>query len=154
MRKTKQTKDNTLHIKPSEKVSSFFNNHQVKTVIGVFTLLFGVFLGISFISFFLSWQEDQSILLEFQDKEVVAQNLLGKIGASLGFFFIYKGFGIAAFAIPFLLFLAGSYQLLLVPLKRIFKSLNWSLLGMIWISTSFGFLNENLRSSLESSEGN
>ena len=142
MRKPKQTKDNTLHIKPSEKVSSFFNNHQVKTVIGVFTLLFGVFLGIAFISFFLSWQEDQSILLEFQNKEVVAQNLLGKIGASLGFFFIYKGFGIAAFAIPFLLFLAGSYQLLLVPLKRIFKSLNWSLLGMIWISTSFGFLNE------------
>ena len=125
------------------KTKAFFENRQVQTVIGVFIILFGIFLAISFLSFFFSWQDDQSILSEFSDKSNQAKNLLGKAGANISHFFIYDGFGIAALMIPFLCVLAGIYILLLINLKKIFKSLNWGILGMIWISTSFGFLDES-----------
>ena len=76
------------------------------------------------------------------NKEVTTKNLLGKIGASISHLFIYKGFGISSFVIPVIIMLAGLYILLIVNLKKIFKSLNWGILGMIWIATTFGFLNE------------
>lgn len=133
---TKQEKESSL------KSKTFFNDRQAQTIIGVFLLILGVFIFVSFLSFFFSWQDDQSIIYEFQNKGETAKNLLGKIGASLSYFFIYKGFGLASFAIPSISITAGIYLLLLINLKKVFKSLNWGILGMIWISTSFGFLNE------------
>ncbi len=38
--------------------------------------------------------------------------------------------------------LTGIYLLLLIKLKKAFKSLNWGILGMIWIATTFGFLDK------------
>jgi len=142
MRKAKKKIAPKLKKERFVKTKVFFQNRQVQTVLGVFAILFGLFLCISFISFFFSWQDDQSLLNEFQNKKEVAKNLLGKIGANLSHFFIYKGFGIASFMIPILFIITGTYILLLINLKKIFKSLNWGILGMIWIATSFGFANE------------
>ncbi len=128
----------TIQLK--EKLREFANNRQTQTVFGLFISLFGIFLFTSFISFFFSWRQDQSTLSQLGDKTVIAQNLLGKIGANLSHFFIYDGFGIAAIIIPVLLFITGLYILLQIPIKKIFKSWNWALLGLIWISTTFGFL--------------
>ncbi|MFC2128210.1 DNA translocase FtsK 4TM domain-containing protein, partial [Bacteroidota bacterium] len=143
----KKTEKKTKTKEPKKyfvKTKAFFSNRQVQSVLGVFTLLFGVFLAISFMSFFFSWKDDQSLIHQFSDKGEVAKNLLGKIGANLSHFFIYKGFGIAAFMIPFLLMMTGSYLLLLINLKKVFKSLNWGILGMIWIATTFGFTDNDL----------
>jgi S-DNA-T family DNA segregation ATPase FtsK/SpoIIIE len=141
MQKTKKTSESIEEKKYFAKFKGFLNNRQVQTVSGVFLFLFGVFLAIAFVSFFFSWKNDQSLLNEFFNKQEQAQNLLGKTGASLSYFFIYKGFGIASFMIPLLLMLTGTYLLLLIKLKKAFKSLNWGILGMIWIATTFGFLD-------------
>jgi S-DNA-T family DNA segregation ATPase FtsK/SpoIIIE len=142
MKKTKKEKEVIVKKERFTKSKAFLKNRQTQTVAGVFTFLFGIFLFISFVSFLFTWQEDQSILTEFLNKEVNSKNLLGKIGASISHFFIYKGFGIASFVLPTLCMLSGVYMLLLINLKKVFKSLNWGILGMIWISTSFGFLDE------------
>ena len=142
MRKTKKTPVKKIKKERFVKTKAFFLNRQTQTVIGVFALLFGVFLCISFISFFFSWQDDQSILNDFQNKNEVAKNLLGKIGANLSHFFIYEGFGLAAFMVPALFIIIGIYLLLIINLKKIFKSLNWGILGMIWVATTFGFVNK------------
>lgn len=142
MKKTGQSEKASDQAESNKKGTSFFSNHQVKTTTGVFSLLLGIFLCISFVSFFFAWQEDQSILSAFEDRTAVAENLLGKIGAGLSHFLIYRGFGIAAFEIPILMIIAGIYQLLLIPLKKILKPLNWGLLGMLWVATSFGFSDE------------
>lgn len=138
----KSKKEKAIKKERFVKTKAFFNNRQVQTVLGVFIFLFGVFLFISFSSFLFSWQDDQSMLTEFQDKNVISKNLLGKIGAAISHFFIYKGFGLAAFAVPIIVLMTGTYILLKKPLKKVVKSLNWSILGMIWIATSFGFLSD------------
>ena len=135
--KKKQPKNN-----PIKKVSSFLSNKHNQTILGAFLVLFSIFLTVAFISFFFSWQEDQSSLSQFSDKTIPTKNLLGKIGAKLSNFFIYKGFGLGAFVIPITLFLTGARILLQTNLKRIIISWNWGLLSMLWFSVTLGFVEK------------
>ncbi len=125
-----------------KRIGTFFSNKQNQTILGFFLLLFSIFLTVAFISFFFSWQEDQSTLTQFADRTVQTKNLLGKIGAKLSNFFVYKGFGLGAFLIPITLFLTGARILLQSNLKRIITSWNWGVLIMLWISTSLGFVEK------------
>ena len=140
-KKTKNaTKTKSLGSNP---IVIFFKSRQIQTVIGSFLLFFSLFLFVAFISFFFSWQEDQSILNEFSNTAVQGKNLLGKVGANLSNFFIYKGLGLGAFVIPYLLFLSGLYWLFRTKLSKIIISYNWGILSMIWISVSLGFIDKS-----------
>ena len=127
-----------------EKISifSFLKTRQAKTLFSIFLMLFAVFVCIAFISFFFNWQEDQSTLNYLTDKTVKSKNLLGKIGANLSHFFIYKGFGLAAFIISFQIFLTGLYILIQKKFAKIIISWNWGIIAMLWISLAFGFLDK------------
>ena len=94
MAKKKKTITKTERKPRFQKIKSFFGNRQTQTIIGAFTVLFAIFLIISFFSYFFNWQEDQSQLASFSDKNSSVKNLLGKIGASISHFFIYEGFGV------------------------------------------------------------
>ena len=120
---------------------SFLKTRQAQTVIATFLILFASFLALAFVSFFFNWQEDQSSLLKFTDKNVLSENLLGKIGAKLSHFFIFEGFGIAAFIIVFQVFITGIYWLFKKKIAKIIISWNWGLSIMLWLSIVFGFLN-------------
>ena len=115
---------------------------QFRTVLGSFFILFGIFLAIAFISFYFNWQDDQSTISKILDRKVTANNLLGKIGANLGHFFVYKGFGLAAFIITYKLMLTGIYILVQKNIARLIISWNWGLLTMVWLSVILGFLND------------
>ena len=134
------TKTKSLGANP---IVIFFKSRQIQTVIGSFLLFFSLFLFVAFISFFFSWQEDQSILNEFSNTAVQGKNLLGKVGANLSDFFIYKGLGLGAFVIPYLLFLSGIYWLFRTKLSKIIISYNWGILSMIWVSVSLGFIDKS-----------
>ena len=130
--------------KPSvfKQISDFFKNRQTQTILGAFFVLFATFLCIAFISFFFSWEDDQSILTEFSNKQIQAKNLLGKIGSKLSHIFIYNGFGLAAFVLPFLIFLTGMSFLLQKGIKSMVSKWNWGLFNMLWISIAIGFVEK------------
>ena len=136
---TEKTADNTER-KPS--VFAFLKTKQTQTIFGSFLMLFSIFLCIAFVSFFFNWQEDQSTIHQLYNRAVKSENLLGKIGANLGHFFIYKGFGIAAFIVSFQLFSTGFSILLKRKLSKIIISWNWGLTAMLLVSISLGFLHE------------
>ena len=121
---------------------AFLKTKQTQTIFGFFLMLFSLFLCIAFISFFFNWQEDQSTIHQLSNRAVKSENLLGKIGANLGHFFIYKGFGIAAFIVSFQLFSTGFSILLKRKLSKIIISWNWGLTAMLLVSISLGFLPE------------
>ena len=136
---TEKTANNTER-KPS--VFAFLKTKQTQTIFGSFLMLFSLFLCIAFVSFFFNWQEDQSTIHQLSNRAVKSENLLGKIGANLGHFFIYKGFGIAAFIVSFQLFSTGFSILLKRKLSKIIISWNWGLTAMLLVSISLGFLHE------------
>ncbi|MGB5172441.1 MAG: DNA translocase FtsK 4TM domain-containing protein, partial [Eudoraea sp.] len=112
---------------------------QNKIIFGSLLILLSIALFFSFVSFYFSWQDDQSLLSEFTNRNEQAKNLLNKFGASISHFFIYKGFGLASFIFPVLLCITGLYLFLNLDKKGLLGKWIWGLVFVIWLSIALGF---------------
>ncbi|NNC61120.1 MAG: DNA translocase FtsK, partial [Eudoraea sp.] len=126
----------------SKKRTSFRFSRQNKIILGSLLILLSIALFFSFISFYFTWQEDQSLLTEFANRNEQAKNLLNKFGASVSYYIMYRGFGLASFILPFLLCLTGLYLFLSIPGKALWNKWVWGLLLLIWTSIALGFFAE------------
>jgi len=127
-----------LHKKSTPKLKLEISKKN-KVIIGFVILIFGLAMSISFISFLNHWQEDQSILSAFLDREVAARNALNKIGAALGYFFVYKGLGISALILSSLVCISGFYIFLSLPKSSLYKIWFWGLYSALFLSITLGF---------------
>ncbi|MBP6584733.1 MAG: DNA translocase FtsK [Flavobacterium sp.] len=125
--------------KETKKSWKFTKQH--KFLFGCFLVLFSVALFLSMISFFIYWKEDQSAITSLTNRSVEVHNWLGKIGAYIADFFLYKGFGIASFLLVRLFFLSGIYMILSLPLKKLKNVWFWDLFAMVNFSLLFGFFS-------------
>ena len=91
-------------------------NRRNKVLLGALLVLFSVALLLSFVSYYIYGDYDQSALTSFADRSEKTYNWLGKFGAYLSDFFLYKGFGAASFLFVRLFFLAGAYLLVDISL--------------------------------------
>lgn len=123
---------------PRKKIS-FALSKQQKILLGSFLFFLGLALIFSFVSYFFSWQTDQSIVGIIEERELQAENWLNKFGNNVAHFFVYDGFGIAAFIFAFLVTLTGIYYFFDYAKKQLLRFWFWGLLVMLWISVFFGF---------------
>lgn len=125
--------------KTAKKKVSFTLSKQNKIIFGSLLIVLSIALFFSFMSFYFTWQEDQSMLSQFADRNAEASNLLNKFGANVSHFFMYKGFGLASFTFPFLLAITGLYLFLSLNTKRLVSKWVWGLVGVIWGAVALGF---------------
>lgn len=135
----KRTKKKKNPHSAKKKKRSFRLNRKQKVVLGSFLILLGLALVIAFVSFLFTWKMDQSALGQLADRSIATQNWLSKFGAEISNFFIYRGFGIAAFSIAILVGLSGVYLFLDLKMKSLLTYWSWGLVLMIWFSTVLGF---------------
>jgi S-DNA-T family DNA segregation ATPase FtsK/SpoIIIE len=128
----------------SKEKASFKMNRQYKVLFGSLLVLSSVALLLSFISFFIYGQVDQNAINSLTDRNAIVQNWLGKFGAYLADFFIYKGFGAASFLFVKLLFLTGAFLVLDLPMKKLKSTWFWDLFAIIILSVLFGFFATSL----------
>ena len=114
-------------------------SRQQKMLFGSLLVLFSIALLVSFISFFIYGQQDQSTLTELANRDENSGNWLGKFGAVLADFFIYKGFGAASFLFVKLIFLTGAFLALEISFKKLKNIWFWDLFVIIILSVLFGF---------------
>jgi S-DNA-T family DNA segregation ATPase FtsK/SpoIIIE len=126
------------------KASNFTSDERVKIILGVFLLSFSIYLLFAFISYFFTWQIDQSKLdisfFElFKNAEITVENWSGKMGAMLAHKFMHDWFGVASLSFVFIFGLLGirllNYRLL--PFRRTSKYL---LISTLWLSITLGYL--------------
>jgi len=132
--KTKKKPTSTKLKKPQLKIT-----RKQKVILGSFLILFGVALFIAFTSFLFNWQADQSTLGQLSDRSVETQNWLSKFGSEISNFFIYKGFGLAAYSIAVLVVLTGVYLFFGFNKNGLKKFWFWGILVMLWFSAVLGF---------------
>ncbi len=137
--KTKKRNPHTKSTTQTKPKRSWRMSRQQKVLWGSFFILLAIGLIIAFTSFLFTWKIDQSVLGQLTDRQVEAQNWLSKFGASISDFFMYKGFGIAAFSIAILVGLTGIYMFFDLKLKKLWSYWGWGIMVMIWFSTFFGF---------------
>lgn len=117
---------------------------QYKVILGCLLVLLSVGLLAAFTSYFINGQEDQNIVTDLANRDEVANNWLGKIGAFLADFFIYKGFGAASFLFVKLFFITGAFMVLDLPLKKLKSTWFWDLFAIIILSILFGFFANSI----------
>ena len=113
-------------------------------IIGVVSILVSVFLLIAFTSYLFTWKEDQdkvsrgaSILM---DNDIKVSNLLGRLGAFVSHFFIYKGFGIASLLICTFFFMVGVNLLFRRKVFSVWRNLKYVTVGLLVLSVSLAFI--------------
>lgn len=129
--------------KKSEKALGFnFKvNEKVVVVSGVILICLSLFMIISFVSYFYTGKDDQSIVLEklttsvFQNSSRSFLNICGSGGALLSYFLIARCFGFSAFFIPLFLFLCG-LQMAKAYRINLLKCFFCGTLVMVWTSVA------------------
>ncbi len=100
-----------------------------RLILGSIFIFLSIIISVSIISFFFNWKFDQSNLsLELTGKP--AKNLIGKIGANIGNFFVYKGFGISSLLFPLTLFYTGLFFLVKKEYTALIKKWLWTFIYM------------------------
>ena len=135
----KQTKKDPQKKSESTQSSPSKYGRQIAFSIGLLFVLFSIAIAVAFISFFVHGRTDQSALNNVLDRSEIVQNWLGKFGAFIADFFIYKGFGVASFVFVKIFFIAGMYLILGLTVKKLKASLFWDLYLICLFSIVFGF---------------
>ncbi len=103
-------------------------------------ILLGIAVLISLISYFFTWQVDQSVVNDLQ-RNVPAKNLLQKFGAYIGNLLVYEGFGIMSFILSALLILTGVTYFFGIGKKQLRQRWFWGLYLVLLGSVFLGFFN-------------
>ncbi len=120
-------------------------------ITGALSLLISIFLFIAFISYFFTWKEDQDKVAQgaglLFDNDIRVNNLLGRLGAYISHFFIYKGFGAASLLICTFFFVVGVNLLFTRRVFSISRNLKYVTVGLLVLSVSLTFIfsNSNFR---------
>src|ERR1041384_320441 len=99
---------------------SIYRNEKTQKILGLLMILFAAYLSIAFISYFFSWQIDQDKVLgstrDLFSPDTKISNWLGKVGALISHWFMYKGFGAASFVLVPVLVVFGVGRLVQKPM--------------------------------------
>ncbi|MGO3805208.1 MAG: DNA translocase FtsK 4TM domain-containing protein [Sphingobacterium sp.] len=126
-------------------------------IFGIFLLFISFILAVSFVSYLFTWKQDQSYIStanggwsslfkstqEIADEAIelpVVENKLGKLGALLANQFIFEWFGVASFLFVLMFFVIGYKFLYKKSLLPIWKTLIYAIIGMVFLSVTFGYL--------------
>ncbi|KPK84568.1 MAG: cell division protein FtsK [Bacteroides sp. SM23_62_1] len=114
---------------------------RIKTILGIFLILFSLYNFVIFISFLFTWKVDQSFNWSavFSGPEVTVENWGGKFGAWFSNLFINKWFGISSLCLPFIILIAG-FMLLRIRLLPLGKLIRSGLIATILFSVILGFI--------------
>jgi len=124
-----------------KKYFRFLRDERFKLTLGIFFVLFSLYLYLAFTSYFFTWKTDQSFEWSrvFSGPEIIVDNWAGKFGAFLANKFINHWFGIASVVLPFILLIAGLrlVNIRTLPLRKTSRIL---LLGTILLSIILSFM--------------
>jgi DNA segregation ATPase FtsK/SpoIIIE, S-DNA-T family len=142
----KTIKKDTQSISDTEVIKKGFLHisRQQKLLFGCLLVLFSIALSVAFVSFFIHGNQDQSSVSAFENRNELASNWLGKFGAIIADFFIYKGFGAASFLLVKLFFLTGAFLVLDISLVKLKTIWFWDMFVMVVLSVLFGYFAVNI----------
>ncbi len=140
-------------------VSEVVKDERTTKIAGAVSLLFAFFLFIAFSSYLFTWQDDQDKVQEFGIKifsleDLKINNLLGVSGAYVAHFFMYKGFGIAAYLFCTFFFVVGVNGLFSKKVFSIQRNIRYVLVGLMLISVAAAFITPNSQFAWGGAVGN
>lgn len=137
-------KKTTRRSKP-KKLNFQLSDERIPKILGVICFLLAIYLAIAFISYLYTWKLDQDQVLRYSwnilfESQTSVSNWLGRLGAVVSNMFFYWGFGLPSIVVIFLLTHLGFDLIKKRPLKQFWNVLQYSLIGMAFLSISLEFM--------------
>lgn len=133
--------------KSSKKKITFnwLKDPRFKLAAGFFLMIAGLYLFLSLFSYLFTGKADQSVVEGLAGSPLLesgreAENWLGLYGAVTSHYFIYRWFGIAAFAIPPILFIIGFKIVFNRQLVPVFSFTVFSIFTGLWLCLLLGYM--------------
>ena len=122
-------------------VKQLLKDERTHKIVGTLFLLMAFLLFIAFTSYLFTWEEDQDKVFLHGYKlllgtDAKVSNLLGTFGAFISHFFIYKGFGIAAYFICSFFFVAGINLFFGKKVFSVRRNVKYVITGLLILSVS------------------
>ncbi len=164
VKKKKEETPNKKSPKPAPENSTetpITTARKIKLGLGIFLLLAGVFFTLSIISYCMSWQQDQNLLISsrslndflFSGDEPVA-NWCGRLGAAVAHLLVFKGMGIAALLFTLWIIGIGVNLVNVGPLVPVVKWVRWMALGFLFVCPLLSFSFSDISFPLGGALGN
>lgn len=118
---------------------------KTQLIVGTGLLLGTFYLILACVSFLFSGDHDLHLILGGDASTRIAdapqyENWMGKMGAWAAYILMFKGFGVGAFFIGYILMMLGSQLVVQATPTPFFKSFRWMTYGMLFIPLILGFL--------------
>ena len=101
---------------------------------GSFLIITSFLLFVSLLSYFFTWEYDQSNINRILDRSIGSKNILKKIGAEISHIFVYKGFGASSIIFSLLLSITGLSLFFEFKKLSILNTWSWGLYYTILLS--------------------
>ena len=138
-KKTENSKKN----RQKGKLTTFFTDERFKITLALLLTGIGILMLFAFVSYFFTWQADYKYadlsLQELLFSKYKVDNWAGKLGVFISNRLIYKGFGVASFFVPLVLFVWG-FHLLKIRMLPLCWTIKISATGMVLLSLILGFI--------------
>ena len=121
---------------------------QLRLGFGIFFLLTGVFTCFAIISYFVTWKQDQDMLMSsgkgvwhfISSEEYTVENWGGRLGAALSHGLVYNGAGIAALAIGLWITLLGMAMIYGKRMEMPMRYMRWLSIVLLVIAPILAYL--------------
>ena len=149
--KTQKSQNKTAKTSRNKNI---IKDDRLKFTLALFILFLAAFVIIAFISYFFTWQIDQSFESSkvLSGSKIIVDNWSGKTGARIADTFLNRWFGIPSFLFPFVLIILG-FKLLKINLLHFGKTFRISLVALILFSITFGYIWSDANKFLGSGPG-
>ncbi|MEX2513955.1 MAG: DNA translocase FtsK 4TM domain-containing protein [Cyclobacteriaceae bacterium] len=122
----------------------FFRDKRWGLSLGIFFMMFSIFLFLAFLSYLFAGQADQSVVSEsgepLRAKAAETKNLLGYSGALMSHYFIYRWFGLAALLFPPFFFFLGFRLSFKKSLISITRYAAFAMFFLFWLGLMMGYM--------------
>lgn len=124
---------------------AFLQDPRFKLATGFVLIVSSLFLFASFLSYLFTGKADQSVIEALATDTILesgmeTDNWVGLWGAIVSHAFIFRWFGIAAFFIPPIIFIAGFRMVFKRSIASIVNTTIFSIFSILWLSLMFGYI--------------
>jgi DNA segregation ATPase FtsK/SpoIIIE, S-DNA-T family len=124
---------------------AFLRDARFRLALGFFLMIVGLYLFLALFSYLFTGKADQSVVEALANSSLIesgkeAENWLGLYGAWTSHLFIYRWFGIAAFAFPPLLFMIGFKIVFNKQLVPIYSFSVFAIFSGLWLCLLLGYM--------------
>ena len=116
---------------------NYYKKRSREILFGSFLIIMSFLLFVSLLSYFFTWEHDQSNTNHILDRTIGSKNVLKKIGAEISHIFIYKGFGASSIIFALLLSITGLSLFFEFKKLSILSTWSWGLFYTILLSLVF-----------------